>query len=78
MPTILTINGYRFFFFSNEGQEPVHIHVEKAEGYAKFWIKPVSLARTRGFKARQLAELHKLVEEHKGTFEERWNEFFSG
>lgn len=38
MPTILFINGWRFFFYSNEGNEPIHIHVQKAEKEAKFWI----------------------------------------
>ncbi|MEO8085765.1 MAG: DUF4160 domain-containing protein [Bacteroidota bacterium] len=38
MPTILFINGWRFFFYSNEGNEPIHIHVQKAESEAKFWI----------------------------------------
>lgn len=40
MPTIMRIDGYRFFFFSNEGSEPPHIHVEQAERYAKFWLNP--------------------------------------
>jgi hypothetical protein len=44
MPTVLLIKGYRFFFFSNEGNEPVHIHVERAECYAKFWIEPLFVA----------------------------------
>lgn len=44
MPTVLRVAGYRFFFFSNERREPAHIHVERAEAYAKFWLTPVSLA----------------------------------
>src|SRR5262249_55675133 len=40
MPTVLIIQGFRFFFFSNEGSEPPHIHVEKGDGYAKFWLNP--------------------------------------
>jgi len=44
MPTILKIKGYRFFFFSREGKEPSHIHVENAERYAKFWLNPIQLA----------------------------------
>ena len=43
MPNVLRVGRYRFFFFSNEGHEPVHIHVEKGEKYAKFWLKPISL-----------------------------------
>jgi len=34
MPTILRIDGYRFFFFSDE-HLPTHIHIEKGDGYAK-------------------------------------------
>lgn len=33
MPTVLRVAGYRFFF-SNEGNEPPHIHVEHDEAYA--------------------------------------------
>jgi hypothetical protein len=41
MPTVLQIKGYRFFFFSNERNETVHIHIEKAESYSKFWLDPL-------------------------------------
>lgn len=30
MPTIFKIDGYRFFFFSDE-YTPEHIHIEKAD-----------------------------------------------
>ncbi len=39
MPTILLINGWRFFFFADEANEPIHIHVEKAEKSCKFFIE---------------------------------------
>ncbi|MEO8208960.1 MAG: DUF4160 domain-containing protein [bacterium] len=38
MPTVLFINGWRFFFFADEGNEPIHIHVEKAEKSCKFFL----------------------------------------
>jgi hypothetical protein len=38
MPTVLFMFGWRFYFYSNENNEPVHIHVEKAEMEAKFWL----------------------------------------
>ena len=38
MPTVFYFKGYRFYFFSKENDEPVHIHIEKAEGSAKFWL----------------------------------------
>ena len=50
MPTVLRVEGYRFFFFSNEGQEPPHVHVERGDAYAKLWLGPVSLASSEGFK----------------------------
>jgi hypothetical protein len=77
MPTVLRVAGYRFFFFSNERQEPAHIHVERAESYAKFWLDPVSLAGSRGFRSAELAELHGLVDQHRTLFQEKWDEFFS-
>lgn len=51
MPTVLRVRGYRFFFFSLEGQEPPHIHVEAAEKFAEFWLNPVALANSRGFRS---------------------------
>ena len=77
MPTVLRIDGHRFFFFSNEGNEPKHIHVENAEAYAKFWLDPVELARSGGFTSRQLTKLRKLVEENLELFNNSWDEHFS-
>ena len=77
MPTVLRVAGYRFFFFSNERQEPAHIHVERAGGHATFWLAPVALAGSRGFRSSELSELRALVVEHGPRFQERWNEFFS-
>lgn len=50
MPTILREGRYRFFFFSNESTEPRHVHVESADGYAKFWLEPVELMKSIGYK----------------------------
>lgn len=76
MPTVLRIKGYRFFFFSGEGHEQPHIHVEHAEKYAKFWLSPVSLARSRNFRMHELSQVEKIVEENESLFEEKWYEHF--
>lgn len=76
MPTLLKVRGYRFFFFSLEGEEPPHVHVESAEKFAKFWLTPVSLAKSRGFRSGELSELQRIVEEHRDQFKERWHEHF--
>ena len=76
MPTVLQIGAYRFFFFSNEGSEPPHIHVEAGHGYAKFWLKPVRLARSAGFSATELNKVHRLVVSNEARFLEAWHDHF--
>lgn len=77
MPTVLILKGYRFFFFSLDRVEPVHIHVEKGDSYAKFWLTPISLARSKGFRQHELTEIRKIVERKHKLFLEKWNEHFS-
>jgi len=40
MPTVLLINGFRFHFYATDKNELCHIHVSKADGYAKIWLEP--------------------------------------
>ncbi len=77
MPTILRVRGYRFFFFSLEGSEPPHIHVEQAERFAKFWLSPVSFVKSRGFRSDELSEIQQIIEENQDLLVEKWNEYFS-
>jgi hypothetical protein len=77
MPIALRVKGYRFFFFSLEGHEPPHIHVEQAERFAKLWLNPVSLVKSRGFRSSELSEIQKIVEENRDVLLEKWNEHFS-
>jgi uncharacterized protein DUF4160 len=77
MPVALRVKGYRFFFFSLEGEEPTHIHVEQAERFAKFWLNPVSLVKSRGFRSGELSEIQKIIEENRDILLEKWNEHFS-
>jgi hypothetical protein len=77
MPVALRVKGYRLFFFSLEGHEPPHIHVEQAERFAKFWLSPVSLVKSRGFRSNELSEIQKIVEGNRDTLMEKWNEHFS-
>lgn len=76
MPTVSRSGAYRFFFFSNEGTEPAHIHVESGQGYAKFWLKPVRLAASSGFSAPELNKLHRLVVVKEDKFLEAWRAHF--
>ena len=74
----MRVRGYRFFFFSMEGREPPHIHVAHAGRYAKFWLRPVSLANNRGFRGHQLTEIRDMVVENRRFFLEKWHEYFGG
>ncbi|MGA3165194.1 MAG: DUF4160 domain-containing protein [Terriglobia bacterium] len=73
MPTVLRVRGYRFFFYSREGKEPPHIHVDQAERYAKFWLNPVRLAMSVDFRSNELTEIRQLVEENQALFKEKWD-----
>ena len=74
MPTILRVGRYRFHFFSNEGQEPAHIHVKAAGDEAKFWLDPVQLAANYGFNVRELNEIERIVAARREELLEAWNE----
>lgn len=80
MPKVFDWNGYRFHFYSNEGdpREPVHIHVRKGRDNAKFWLVPdVALATNRGFSPKVLSSLNDVIEERREEIERAWSEFFS-
>lgn len=76
MPAVMRIGRYRFFFYSNGGNEPHPIHVDAGEDGAKFWLLPVRLATSHGFRARDLNEIERLVIEHEAEFAEAWDDHF--
>ena len=79
MPTIFRFDGFRFFFYSNEGapREQVHVHVMGDGGEAKFWLRPeVSVARSAGLDARTLRRLAQIVEARREQIERAWDEHF--
>jgi hypothetical protein len=79
MPIVFRNGGFRFFFYSNEGspREPGHIHVDRGDDEAKFWLRPaVSVAYNDGFNARTLGDLLRLVEANRDRIEKVWDDFF--
>ncbi len=77
MPTIFRHHGYRFFFFSREGEEPIHVHIESAEKYAKFWLEPLSLAESHGYSRSELKEIRLLIEQNEDLIRTTWNEYIT-
>lgn len=72
MPTILRIGPYKFYFYSHEPNEPPHIHVDRDNLSAKFWLQTVQLARNIGFSPRELNKLEALVQENQKILLEKW------
>jgi hypothetical protein len=76
MPTVLRVGRYRFYFFSNERQEPPHIHVKAGSDQAKFWLFPIGLASNYGFRAHELSEIRGIIEQYGTELMEAWDEYF--
>ena len=77
MPTIHRENGYRFYFFSHEPNEPPHVHIDKGEATIKVWLASLKIAKSRGFRAHEISGIIDLVKDHQTTFTEKWHEHFS-
>jgi hypothetical protein len=77
MPEVFRIEGYVCFFYANEGNEPVHVHVRKAGGHAKFWVEPITLEYAKGMKTQELTRAEELISENTARILEKWNEAFN-
>jgi hypothetical protein len=75
MPTVLRIRNYRFHFYSDEGEEPEHIHVDIGDGECKFWLDPVLLARSMGVAPSEVRRIERLVYEHRHFLLEKYHAF---
>ena len=75
MPTIKGIPGpYRFFFYSFDCNEPVHVHVRRDRETCKFWLDPLALAANTGFPPPELNRVRRIILEHRTRIEEAWRE----
>ena len=80
MPTILLENGWRFFFYSNELNEPVHIHVEKADKECKYWLKvedfEIVEVVSYNLSSSDKREVKKIIYEHFDYIVSEWKRYF--
>ena len=75
MPTISNIPGaYRFFFYSFDCNERMHVHVQRERMICKFWIESVALARNQGFTAKELNIIRKIIMRNRNRIMEAWYE----
>jgi len=79
MPTILLIRGWRFFFYANEGNEPIHIHCRKGEKECKYWLDrekfDLEEAFSYGMTGRDTREVKKIIFEYFEFIESEWKKF---
>lgn len=82
MPTILEILGWRLFFYSNERNEPMHIHARKGNAECKYWINVNSYdlkeAFSNGLKVKDKREVRKIIFDHFDYIVEQWDKFQKG
>ncbi len=75
MPELFRLFGIRFFFFSNE-HLPIHVHIENADGDAKFELSPVRLVKNNGVKNKDIKLAESVIEENEELIRMRWKEYF--
>ncbi|WKN40836.1 DUF4160 domain-containing protein [Tunicatimonas pelagia] len=77
MPTVLLINGFRFFFYSDEGNEPCHIHIKKGGERGKWWLEPeLKEEYAYGFTQQERKQIKRTIAEHQQQLTEAWYEYF--
>jgi hypothetical protein len=77
MPTVFRIGPYRFFFYAGERNEPAHIHIERERHKAKFWLDPVRLEQSGGFRSHEIIRIQGLIQKNQRLLLERWHEYFN-
>ena len=76
MPTVLRSGPYRFYFYSHEPNEPPHVHIDRDDRSAKFWLNPVGLAVNLGFSAVELARIEHVVQSERQALLRSWHDYF--
>ena len=77
MPTVMRIGAFRFFFYAGDRDEPPHVHVERDDCQAKFWLDPVRLQSSTGYARHELNKIDKIIGENQQHLLGSWNEYFN-
>lgn len=79
MPTVLRIGPYRFYFDSYDCGEPRHMHADRENRSAKFWLDPdIALAENYGYSRKELRDIECIMREKLEVFRNEWDAFCSG
>lgn len=75
MPTLLIVDGFKFFFYAND-HEPPHVHVLKGERWAKIEVESGNVVHST-LKRQELRACLALVAQHRQPFLEQWYDWFN-
>jgi len=82
MPTVLYIKGWRLFFYSNERNEPIHIHAQKGDKECKYWLDvddyAIRSAYTYNMNNKDSLEIKKIILQNFDDIVQTWNTHFGG
>ena len=77
-PALLRVGPYRFYMVSADGDERPHVHIERDNQRAKFFIDRVEFFDNEGFRQAEVRRIQRLVTEHQEELLERWYGYFGG
>jgi len=77
MPSVLRSGPFRFFFYAGDRNEPPHVHVERDDKQAKFWLEPVRFQNSQGFGRAELNRMQRTIEDNHKHLLRRWHEYFN-
>ena len=75
MPVIHREAGLAFRFFSNENNEPVHIHVYGQKGGMKVWLNSLEIAKIRKLPANDQRRAMEIIKINQVKFLYEWKKF---
>ena len=77
MPTALKEEGFRFYFYSGDKDEPAHVHVAKGDGSGKIWLEPqLKIHSLVGFKKQEILKIMRIAEKHHQELIKKWHAYF--
>lgn len=76
MPTVFKIDGFRFFFFSDE-HLPLHIHIEKGDGYMRVELETFKITDVYKFSKKDIKKVISIIEENQLKLIGAWNDYFN-
>jgi hypothetical protein len=77
VPTVFRKGPYRFFFYAGDRGEPRHVHIERDDKVAKFWLEPLRLHSSGGYSRTELLRIQELVQVHAVELKEAWGAYFN-